>query len=142
MSAGFTLAMEDVLELRAELYGPLSPAACFDEVSTQLLSNVGTPFPAGHRRPWREDHEYRQEGARSQLLACEPLEDWCHVAVTERRTRKELAHRMRWLAEEACTEARLILGNLNTHRNASLYGEFVADEARRVARKLNFHHNP
>ena len=36
----------------------------------------------------------------------------------------------------------MVLDNLNTHRKASLYEAFLAEEARRIARKLEFHHTP
>ena len=47
---------------------------------------------------------------------------------------QDFAHRMRWLADEAYPEAevvRVVLDNLNTHRRASLYETFPAEEARR-----------
>ena len=37
---------------------------------------------------------------------------------------------------------RLVLDNLNTHRMASLYETFPAPEARRIARRLEFHYTP
>jgi hypothetical protein len=52
---------------------------------------------------------------------------------------------MRWLVDEAYPDAeviRVILDNLNTHGTASLYPAFPAPEARRVAKKLEFHHTP
>ena len=36
----------------------------------------------------------------------------------------------------------MVLDNLNTHRKASLYEAFPADEARRIAKRLEFHHTP
>ena len=37
---------------------------------------------------------------------------------------------------------RLVLDNLNTHRTASLYETFPPEEARRIAKKLEFHYTP
>ena len=37
---------------------------------------------------------------------------------------------------------RVVLDNLNTHRKASLYQTFPPVEARRIARKLEFHYTP
>ena len=37
---------------------------------------------------------------------------------------------------------RLVLDNLNTHKIASLYKTFTPDEARRIARRLEFHFTP
>jgi hypothetical protein len=37
---------------------------------------------------------------------------------------------------------RVVLDNLDTHTVASLYATYPAPEARRLARKLEFHHTP
>ena len=37
---------------------------------------------------------------------------------------------------------RLVSDNLNTHTPAALYAAFPPEEARRLARKLEFHHTP
>ena len=52
---------------------------------------------------------------------------------------------MRWMVDEAYPDVpviRLVLDNLNTHRMASLYETFPAAEARRIAKRLEFHHTP
>ena len=111
MSSEFVAAMGDVLELHAEPYDPARPVVCFDEISTQLLADVRPPVTAAPGRVRREDCEYRRAGTRNLFLGCEPL------AVTERRTKVDFAHQMRWLAEEAYPEAgvvRVVLDNLNT----------------------------
>ena len=40
------------------------------------------------------------------------------------------------------TVVRVVLDNLNTHRMASLYETFPAAEARRIVKRLEFHHTP
>ena len=85
MSADFLAHMEDVLDLYAEPYDPKRPVVCFDETSTQMLSDARPPLPAEPGQPMREDYEYRREGTRNLFLACEPLAGWRHVAVTARR---------------------------------------------------------
>ena len=137
--------MEDVLELYAEPYDPQRPVVCFDETSTQLLADVRDPLPLKPARPKRQDYEYRREGTRNLFLTCEPLAGWRHVAVTERRAIEDFAHQMRWLVDEAYPDVpvvRLVLDNLNTHRMASLYEAFPAAEARRIAKRLEFHYTP
>ena len=37
---------------------------------------------------------------------------------------------------------RVVMDNLNTHRPASLYETFPAPEARRIAKRLEFHYTP
>ncbi len=138
-------AMEDVLDLYAEPYDPRRPVVCFDETSTQLLSE---PRPPSQRsRDSRGDRTtlYRREGTRNLFLTCEPLQGWRHVAITQRRTQQDFARQMRWLVDEAYPEApvvRVVLDNLNTHRPASLYEAFPAPEARRIVKRLEFHHTP
>ena len=92
--------MEDVLDLYAEPYDPQRPVVCFDETSTQMLSDTRPPLPAEPGQPMREDYEYRREGTRNLFLACEPLAGWRHVAVAARRTTQGFAHQMRWLVDE------------------------------------------
>ena len=52
---------------------------------------------------------------------------------------------MKWLVDQAYSDAtviRLVLDNLNTHKLGSLYEAFGASEARRIAKRLEFHHTP
>ena len=145
MSADFVAHMEEVLDLYAEPYDPQRPVVCFDETSTQLLAETRPPLPAQPGLPLRQDYEYRREGTRNRFLACEPLAGWRHVAITERRTMQDFAQQMRWLVDEAYPEipvVRVVLDNLNTHRVASLYETFPAAEARRIAKRLEFHYTP
>ena len=94
---------------------------------------AGTSAAAGLRR---------REGTRNLFLACEPLAGW--RPVTERRTMQDFAQQMRWLVDEAYPEAevvRVVLDNLNTSPGI-LYETFPAEEARRIARRLEFHYTP
>ena len=118
---------------------------CFDETSTQLLADVTEPLPAKPGRPRREDYEYERAGTRNLFLTCEPRRGWRHVAITRQRTMQDFAQQMRWLVDESYPDVpviRLVLDNLNTHRMASLYETFPAAEARRIAKRLEFHHTP
>ena len=137
--------MEDVLDLYAEPYDPQRPVVCFDETSTQLLAEVRTPLPAQPGPPRRPDYAYRRGGTRNIFLTCEPRAGWRHLASTERRTRPDFAHQMQWLVDVAYPDAtvvRVALANLNTHRMASLYETFPAAAARRIVKRLEFHHTP
>ena len=145
VSADFVAHMEEVLDLYAEPYDPKRPVVCFDETSTQLLAETQPALPAQPGHPLRQDYEYRREGTRNLFLACEPLAGWRHVAITERRTMQDFAQQVRWLVDEAYPEipvVRVVLDNLNTHRVASLYETFPAAEARRIAKRLEFHYTP
>jgi len=67
------------------------------------------------------------------------------VEVTNQRTAVDFAQQMKWLVDDAYPEAEVVcvvLDNLNTHKIASLYKAFEPKEARRIARRLEFHHTP
>ena len=137
--------MEDVLDLYAEPFDPEYPVVCCDETSKQLLADLVEPIPARPGEPQRQDYEYKRNGTRNLFMFVQPLGGWRHVEVTERRTARDFAHQLKWLAEEAFPEARvirLVMDNLNTHRPGSLYETFEAAEARRIARRLEFHYTP
>lgn len=67
------------------------------------------------------------------------------MQVTERRTRLDLAHAMPWLVDKGYPEApvlRVALNHLHTYKLASQYEAFAPPEARRIARKIEFHDTP
>ena len=138
-------AMEDVLDLYAEPYDPHRPVVGFDERPLQLLDDSRQPVPPAVGRARRIDYEYRRNGTGNVFTTVEPLSGWRHVEVTERRTAVDFAHQMRWLVDQAYPNAkiiRVVLDNLNIHSFGSLYAAFPPSEARRIARKLEFHPTP
>ncbi len=137
--------MEDVLEVYAEPYDPNRPKVNFDETSKQLIKETRQPLPAQPGHPPRFDYEYERNGTRNLLLFVEPQTGRRHVHVTEQRTKLDFAYEMQWLVDQGYPEAtviRVVLDNLNTHKPASLYEAFPPAEARRIARKLEFHYTP
>jgi hypothetical protein len=78
-------------------------------------------------------------------MAFEPLTGWREVSVTERRRGWEFAEAVRRLVEEDYPEAeriRLVCDNLSTHSAAAFYETFPPEEARRLARKVEFRYTP
>jgi len=145
VSPAFVAAMEDVLDLYAERYDPRRPVVGFDERPLQLLDHTREPIPVAPGRARKLDYEYRRNGTGNVFMTVEPLAGWRHVEVTERRTAVDFAQQMKWLVDEAYADAkviRVVLDNLNVHTTASLYATFPPAEARRIARKLEFHPTP
>ncbi len=137
--------MEDILDLYEEEYDPERPVVCFDETSRQMVAHTRTPIEVGPGRPKRIDYEYKRNGTRNLFMFCEPKGGWRHIEVTERRTAVDFAEQMRWLVDEAYPDTevvRLVLDNLNTHKTGSLYEAFEPSEARRIAKRLEFHYTP
>jgi hypothetical protein len=137
--------MEDVVELYAEPYDACRPKVNFDEKSVQLIAETRTALPAQPGQPTRIDYEYQRTGTAHLFVLCEPQAGWRHLVVTERRTKQDVAHQMKWLVDERYPTAeviRVVLDQLNTHKPASLYDTFPPDEARRIRKKLEFHYTP
>lgn len=144
-SAAFVWRMEEVLDLYEEPHDPLFPVVCFDERPCQLLADLREPLPARSGRPARRDNEYERRGIANVLMAFEPLSGWRRAEVTERRRGKEFAEMVRRLAEEDCPRAekiRLVCDNLSTHSAAAFYETFSPEQARSLARKIEFVHTP
>lgn len=144
MSAEFVAAMEDVLDLYEEPYDPVRPVVCFDESPKQLIAEVRLPIPAQPGAPARFDTEYERKGVCDLMMICEPKRGFRQVDITERRTKIEFAHCMKHIADLYPDAAviRVVLDNLNTHKVASLYEAFPAEQARELARRLEFHYTP
>jgi hypothetical protein len=137
--------MEDLLDLYEEPYDEKRPTVTFDETSKQLIEEVRQPLPPKPGQAERFDYEYKRHGTRNLFIFCEPQAGWRHIAVTERRTKQDFAHQMKWLVDERYLQAeliRIVMDNLNTHKWASLYEVFAPAEARRILRKLEFHYTP
>ena len=144
-SAEFVAAMEHILDLYEQPYDPLHPKVCFDETNKQLIGETRQPLPARPGQVARYDYEYKRNGTRNLFLFFEPLVGQRHIEVTQRRTKQDFAHQMRWLADVAYPDAEcidVILDNLNTHTYAALYESFEPAEAHRIAGKLAFHYTP
>ena len=137
--------MEDVLDLYAEAYDPKRPVVCLDESPYQLVSEKREPIPVAPAQPTRYDYEYKREGTCNLFMLFQPLAGWRHVKVTERRTGEDFAHCLKALVDVHFPDAaviRLVTDQLNTHRPAVLYATLEAEEARRIARKLEWHYTP
>ena len=137
--------MEDVLAVYAMPYDPKRPQICFDEHLVQLIVEKRHPLPAKSGRPERFDYEYKRNGTRNLFVFFQPLAGWRHVKVTERRTKNDFAHCMKYLVDEVFPDADkivVVLDNLNIHTPASLYETFEPAEAKRILDRLEFHYTP
>ncbi len=144
-SAEFVCHMEDVLDMYCRPADPHRPVVCLDELSTQLVGEVRTPFPSRPGQVARFDCEYVRHGTANLFMAFEPLGGWREVQVTERRQRGDWAHFVRELVDGRYKDADrivLVMDQLNIHSPASLYEAFPPAEARHIADRLEIHHTP
>jgi hypothetical protein len=137
--------MEDVLEIYHWPYDPAYPVVCMDESNKQMIGELIKPIPCAPRQPARIDHEYVRNGVAEIFMEVEPLAGKRHVAIMERRTRKDWAMQIQQMLDKRYPKAikvRLIMDNLNTHHIASLYETFKPKEARRLVERLDIHYTP
>jgi hypothetical protein len=137
--------MEDILEVYHRPHDALRPVVCFDETSKQLVEHTREPLPARPGTRLRVDDEYKRRGTANVFLAVEPLTGEVILSPTERRTARDCAEFLRYLADEVYPEAAriiLVCDNLNTHTAACLYESFQPEEARRLTERFEIHHTP
>ena len=126
-------------------YDPDYPVVCMDESSKQLIGEVREPVPCAPGQVARMDDEYVRNGVAEICMEVEPLSGKRHVAITERRTKKDWAQQTKEMLDERYPDAikvRLVMDNLNTHNISSLYESFEPKEARRLAERLEIHYTP
>jgi hypothetical protein len=137
--------MEDVLDLYVANHTPEEPLICMDEASKQLLRDDGLSQPVAPGRPAREDYHYERRGVQALFMFFDPVRGWRRVSCRDHRTRVDWAEEIRRLLDEDYPHAKrvkLVCDNLNTHGIASLYEAFPAEEAHRLARRLEIHYTP
>jgi len=145
LDAAFLAAMEDVLDVYALPYDPAIPTVCLDENLVTLHGDTNPTLPVEPGKPERVDYEYERKGTANLFVMVEPLAGWRHVEVTERRTAKDYARQLVWLANERYPDATkicLIQDNLNTHVLSNLYLVCPPEEARRLSKRFEIHPTP
>jgi transposase len=143
--------MEDVLDVYQRPYDPKRPVVCLDECSKELRDTPRGTLPmeladlVHEALPARQDYEYTRYGSVNVFLAVEPLAGRRFVKVARRRTAVDLAEMLRYLADEAYADAEgivLVTDNLNTHHEGALYELLCPEQARRIAKRIEWHYTP
>ena len=137
--------MENVLSVYLRPYDPRRPVVCVDESSKQQIEDVVEEVPMKQGQPGKFDSEYKRNGVSNLFMAFEPLKGWRHVKVTERRTAVDFAYFLEDLVDVHYSNVEkivLVMDNLNTHTEASLYKAFSPEKAFRIAQKLEIHYTP
>ena len=145
MNADYVAQMEHILDLYAEPEDELRPIVNFDEAGKQLVGHVKEPLQTKPASVAKEDYEYKREGVENIYMFFDRHRGWRKVKVTETKKAVDFAECMRELVDQHYPNAdtvRVVLDNLNTHCAGSLYKAFPAEEARRILKRLEFHHTP
>ena len=137
--------MEDVLEACQRPHDPARPVVCLDETSKQLIAETRVPIAAKPGQPARVDYEYERNGTANLFMMFAPLEGWRRVKVTDRHAAVDYAEVLQELSDAHFPDAAkiiLVQDNLSTHKPASLYEAFPPAEARRLAKRFEWHYTP
>ncbi|MHB9294055.1 putative IS630 family transposase ISSac1 [Hollandina sp. SP2] len=116
-----------------------------DEKPFQLLAEVRQPMRMKPGMVEKVDREYKREGTYSIFIFMEPLAGWRYAEAFEHRTKKDWAHRVKWVLDNQYPHAEkvvLVMDNLNTHVISSLYETFLPEEAFRLSQRLEIHYTP
>ena len=145
IDAEYRKRMYDVLDLYEEEYDPENPLVCFDEKPKQLLGDNRNPIPMKFGSPEKYDYEYVRNGTANVFMAVEFKAGKRVTQVTKRRTMVDFAQFVRMLVDEeypGVKKIKLVMDNLNTHKEKSFYEAFSEEEAKRILDKIEFHYTP
>jgi hypothetical protein len=137
--------MEQVLDAYAWPLRDDEPLVAMDEACKSLHEHVQPPVPLTPGKPLREDDKYQRHGTRALFMFFAPLLGWRRVSQSPHRTRVDWAQQIHRLLEEDFPQARkvhVVCDNLNTHHIGSLYEAFPAEQAHRLAQRLNLVYTP
>ncbi len=137
--------MEDVIEVYHRPHDPDRPVVCVDETSKQLIVETRAPIPARPGQPRRVDYEYQRNGTANLFMMFAPLQGWRQVKVSDRHAAADYAQVLKELSDTHFPRASkivLVQDNLSTHKPASLYEAFPAEEARRLVERFEWHYTP
>ena len=144
-NSAFVAAMEDVLAVYSRPYDPNYPVVCMDEKPIQLLDEKYKRIKVKPGSPEKVDYQYERCGTCSIFIFTEPLVGWRYAIALPRRTKLDWAHQVKFVIDTQYPNAIkvvFVMDNLNTHVLSSLYEAFPANEAFRLAQRMEIHYTP
>jgi hypothetical protein len=130
--------MYDILNLYEEDYNPKKLLICLDEKPKQPLRDKRIPIPMKPGNSEKYDYEYVRNRTANIFMAVEFKAGKRVTQVTKRRTMKDFAQFVKILVTENYSEAeviRLVMDNLNIHKEKSFYETFSEEEAKQIQDK-------
>lgn len=145
IDATFRARMYDILDLYEEPYDSKRPIVTIDEKPKQLLGDKRKAIPMKPGSPEKYDYEYVRNGKANIFMAVEFKAGKRVTQVTRRRTMKDFAPFVKMLVDTEYPDVdviRLVVDNLNTHKDKAFYETFSEKEAERILSKIEFHFTP
>lgn len=144
-NASFAADMEDILEIYCKPSDPSVPVICTDEQPVQLIGEKHIPIEISPGQPQRYDYEYKRNGTAEIFMFTEPSGGFRRVSVRERKTGTDWAYEVKELIRKDYSDADeiiLICDNYSTHKAASFYEAFPAEEAGDIVKRVEIHYTP
>jgi len=140
----FVANMEKVLEVYKRPYDEKHPVVCMDESPKQLIGETKTPIEAKPGSLEKYDYEYVRNGVCNVFMSVEPLVGKRFVKITERKQKKDWAHFIEEIANQypEAVKITLVMDNLETHKQGSLYDTFPAEKAKKIWDRFEFVYTP
>jgi hypothetical protein len=141
----YRIRMYRLLELYKQPYNPRQPVICMDEKSKQLLEDSRQPIQAKPGKAEKYDYEYKRKGTCNIFVAVAPKGGTRVVKVTDTRTKEDFAYFVKELVEVHFHDAnfiQLVLDNLNTHFEGSLFETFGKRKATALLKRVKFIYTP
>lgn len=116
-----------------------------DESPKQLISEGRPSTPMKPGQETRIDYEYVRHGMVNIFMANEPLKGNRIVEVTERKTKKDWAKFIKYIADDIypkATKITLVMDNFRTHSASAFYETFGPEEAKRIWDRFEFIFTP
>ena len=140
----FVAHMELVLDEYKTPKNTAISVICMDESPKQLTKETRLPIERKPGSDAKEDYEYEGCGVANIFMANEPLTGKRYVKVTNKKTRIDLAHFKKEIADvhyPTSEKIKLVMDNYGTHKPSALYEAFAAEEAKRIYLNLSIHPN-
>jgi len=133
LDADYIKRMNRILELYERPIHPQLPVVCLDEKSVELHEDK-RPTRTTKRGIRLKDHEYVRKGTANLFVMTEPKQGRHYVRITRRRTRRDFAKTLKYLASRypEVTTIFLVMDNLNTHEEQSLIKTFGEEKGREL----------
>lgn len=137
--------MYEILDLYEQPYNSLQPVIGVDEKPKQLLQDSRTPIPMTPGSPEKYDYEYVRRGKANIFVGVDFKGGKRCLKVTKRRTKQDFARYIKHLTNVTFRDAdmlHIVLDNLNTHFEKSLYETFSHEETEQILSRVKFHYTP
>lgn len=132
------------MEVFKRPYDKRFPVICMDESPKQLIGETRKPLPTKPGQVKRVDFEYVRRGMCTTFIACEPLDGWRMVKITESKKMQDWAEFIKEISNvyQAAEKVTLVMDNLNIHKAGSLYETFQPEEAKALWDRFEFVFTP